>query len=46
MAQLRHDRAAMRRGRKNSLHDARPQQRWLHAERLHTLDQSDAAGSG
>ena len=44
-AQLRHDRAAMRRGRKNSLHDARSQQRRLYAERLHALDQPDAAGS-
>ena len=45
-AQLRHDRAAMRRGRENGLHDARPQQRGLHAERLHALDQPNAAGSG
>ena len=35
----------MRRGRKNSLHDARSQQRRLYAERLHALDQPDAAGS-
>ena len=35
----------MRRGRKNSLYDARPQQRGLYAERLHALDQPDAAGS-
>ena len=44
--QLRHDRATMRHGRKNSLHHARSQQRRIYAERLHTLDQSDAAGSG
>ena len=44
-AQLRHDRAAMRRGRKNRLHDARSQQRRLYAERLHALDQPNAAGS-
>ena len=44
-AQLRHDRAAMRRGRENSLHDARSQQRRLYAERLHALGQPDAAGS-
>ena len=44
-AQLRHDRATMRRGRKNSLHHARSQQRRLYAERLHALDQPDAAGS-
>ena len=36
----------MRRGRKNSLHHARSQQRGLHAERLHALDQPNAAGSG
>ena len=44
-AQLRHDRAAMRRGRKNSLHDARSQQRGIYTERLHALDQLNAAGS-
>ena len=35
----------MRRGRKNSLHHARSQQRGIYAERLHTLDQPNAAGS-
>ena len=36
----------MRRGRKNSLHHARSQQRRLYTERLHALDQPNAAGCG
>ena len=35
----------MRRGRKNSLHHARSQQRGIYTERLHALDQPNAAGS-